>query len=534
MKRNLLKKIVSVILLLLLVISVGYRQDISVNASESTGIGLASHVIKAHREGGAYVYGNANYGVVDCSELIATYNDVGGLGYDMLESSPCSGQVSSGIPNIHGLGLHQPGHIGVYIGNGTDVDARDESSGIVCQTVSSKRWIEWFKVAGVEYPNTGWVSFDGNAYYYENGEYLVNTTRTINGITYQFASSGASNKIPNSSEFLLVDYHAVSDTASQMSGEPSDSGDYLDSIVYEIGSEGVQVKDLRLRLIELCYMTEEADYYYDKATQIAISEFQDVVGLEKTGKADNITREKLYGKDAPVNPSAGTLKEGAEEEAVKVLQLRLIDLRYTIKEPDGIFDSETAKTVKWYQSASNKEPNGVMKKEDLEVLYSDDAIKSPKYLNLKKRYKGDDVKVLQEKLQTLVVLENQPTDVFEEHTETAVKAVQKEYAQQVTGIASPEFDGLFDSVIFDQKSKQAVQGIIFKMSEISSKALAEVQSSEETYLKDGEFLIEIVWGIFLLFSVAGGALLVFCLRSNPAWLHTVRKKYLRIKQMIKR
>ena len=175
-----------------------------------------------------------------------------------------------------------------------------------------------------------------------------------------------------------------------------------------------------------------------------------------------------------------------------------------------------------------------MKKEDLEVLYSDDAVKSPEYFNLKKGYKGDDVKVLQEKLQTLAVLENQPTGVFEEHTETAVKAVQKEYAQQVTGIASPEFDGLLDSVIFDQKSKQAVQVILFKTSEVSSKALAEVQSPEETYLKDGEFLIEIVWGAFLLFSVAGGALLVFCLRSNPAWLHTMRKKYLRIKQMIKR
>ena len=85
-------------------------------AESSTGVGLSAHALKAYREGWSYVWGGTSYGAVDCSGLIWTYNGVGGNRVDLLSCSPDWGYVSNGIPKIHGLGIHTPGPVGVYIG----------------------------------------------------------------------------------------------------------------------------------------------------------------------------------------------------------------------------------------------------------------------------------------------------------------------------------------------------------------------------------------------------------------------------------
>lgn len=159
-------------------------------ASGATGVGFAEHCMTAYYENWSYVYGGSSYGAVDCSGLFVTYKGVGGNRTDLLGSSSEYGLVSNGIPRIHGLGLKQPGHVGVYVGGGMAVDARDESSGICYQSVSSKKWVYWFKVAGVSYPTTGWQTFQGNQYYYQNGEYVVNCTMNIDGEVYTFGSDG--------------------------------------------------------------------------------------------------------------------------------------------------------------------------------------------------------------------------------------------------------------------------------------------------------------------------------------------------------
>lgn len=162
-------------------------------ASGATGVGLAEHCMTAYYENWSYVYGGSSYGAVDCSGLFVTYKGVGGNRTDLLGSSSEYGLVSNGIPRIHGLGLKQPGHVGVYVGGGMAVDARDESSGICYQSVSSKSWVYWFKVAGVSYPTTGWQTFEGNQYYYQNGEYVVNCTLNIDGEVYTFGSDGVAH-----------------------------------------------------------------------------------------------------------------------------------------------------------------------------------------------------------------------------------------------------------------------------------------------------------------------------------------------------
>lgn len=194
-------------------------------ASGATGVGFAEHCMTAYYENWSYVYGGSSYGAVDCSGLFVTYKGVGGNRTDLLGSSSEYGLVSNGIPRIHGLGLKQPGHVGVYVGGGMAVDARDESSGICYQSVSSKKWVYWFKVAGVSYPTTGWQTFEGNQYYYQNGEYVVNCTMNIDGVVYTFGSNGIAHAGGDASQAVTTapSSGALSQSSSSNSQSSSSS-----------------------------------------------------------------------------------------------------------------------------------------------------------------------------------------------------------------------------------------------------------------------------------------------------------------------
>ena len=194
-------------------------------ASGATGVGFAEHCMTAYYENWSYVYGGSSYGAVDCSGLFVTYKGVGGNRTDLLGSSSEYGLVSNGIPRIHGLGLKQPGHVGVYVGGGMAVDARDVSSGICYQSVSSKKWVYWFKVAGVSYPTTGWQTFQGNQYYYQNGEYVVNCTMNIDGEVYTFGSNGVAHAGGDASQAVTTapSSGALSQSSSSSSQSSSSS-----------------------------------------------------------------------------------------------------------------------------------------------------------------------------------------------------------------------------------------------------------------------------------------------------------------------
>lgn len=186
------KKIISMLLITALVFSsgvFGLGASLKSYAASSTGVGLSEFAMTAYYEDWTYVYGAMSYGCVDCSGLIMLYNGVGGSRTSMCQVASDKGSISS-LPRIHGLGLWQPGHVGVYVGSGMAVDARDEEDGVCYQSVYSKNWQMWFKVVGVSYPTNGWETFNGNKFYYEDGEYLVNTSRTIDGVTYTFGSAG--------------------------------------------------------------------------------------------------------------------------------------------------------------------------------------------------------------------------------------------------------------------------------------------------------------------------------------------------------
>lgn len=207
------------------VLCVSFGGGVSAEAAGSkTGVGLAQHALKAFNSNWKYSYGT--YGQIsggsrisDCAGLIKSYlwwtNDqsnpsagsvsVGGGASSMLNSASVKGSInysnSSSLPRIHGLILYQPGHVGVYVGNNMAIDNRDVGYNVKYEKVFGRarnKWTMWFKLPQISYPTTGFATYNGQTFYYENGQYVVNTSRTIGSKTYSFGANGVvSSSVPS-------------------------------------------------------------------------------------------------------------------------------------------------------------------------------------------------------------------------------------------------------------------------------------------------------------------------------------------------
>lgn len=392
------KKVLSIVLISAIIASVCVMGTISSGAS-GTGIGLAEWALNAYYSGWSYVYGGATPGAVDCSGLIYSYAGGYRVGDAQTFNASYRDYLSNGIPNIHGLGLYKPGHVGVYVGNGMAVDARGDDYGVCYESVYSHGWTMFFKVPGVSYPTSGWQKFNGNYYYYENGEYLANTSRTIDGETYYFASSGISSTTPSNT--------SSSSSSSTTSSSNSKSTD--DSGVLKNGSRGSNVEKLQKRLQELGYYNGAIDGDFGDLTEKAFKSFQKAAGLYVDGIAGSDV-DYLYADDAPyyveeetaskktdLASTAAKDKEDAEEEdeeeeesdeihfalgdyddAIVEIQERLIDLDYLAEgEADGGYGTKTEEAVTDFQAANSLEKTGVVDNETYELLFSNVATKNP-------------------------------------------------------------------------------------------------------------------------------------------------------------
>lgn len=221
MKKALTSIICTILLIFgITVLCVSFNGGVQANAAGSkTGVGLAEHALKAYNNGWKYSYGaygqiSGGTRISDCAGLIKSYlwwtNDssnpnpglctsVGGGANSMRKSASKSGTInysnSSSLPRVHGLILFEScGHVGVYIGNNIAIDNRGTGYDMKKEAVFSRRkWDMWFKLPQISYPTTGWVTYNGQSYYYEDGQYVVSTTKTIDGKTYTFGASGVVN-----------------------------------------------------------------------------------------------------------------------------------------------------------------------------------------------------------------------------------------------------------------------------------------------------------------------------------------------------
>ncbi|WP_418546081.1 peptidoglycan-binding protein [Ruminococcus bromii] len=408
-----IKKITAIILSVLTLSSVCVFSSSFSAGAKGTGAGLAEWALNAYNSGWSYVYGGSTPGAVDCSGLIYSYAGGERCGNPQLETATETGSVSAGIPNVHGLGLWRPGHVGVYVGNGMEVDARGDEYGVCYEAIGGyNNWTYWFKLAAVSYVTNGWESFNGSYYYYENGEYIVNTSRTIDGTTYYFDSQGRSSKTPSdtsssssssSSSGSENSSGSSSSSASDSSGNQSSSSNAPS--VYKNGSSGAEVKKIQQRLADLGYYNGAIDGNFGDATEEAYKAFQKAAGLTVDGIAGD-SRNTLYSEDAPEAPKADTTakveedkpeeettaptepateptteavqyQNGDEGDEITAIQQQLIKLGYFAMEATGYYGEYTAQTVANFQNQNSLDSTGIVDEKTYNALFSDKAVANP-------------------------------------------------------------------------------------------------------------------------------------------------------------
>lgn len=408
-----IKKITAIILSVLTLSSVCVFSSSFSAGAKGTGAGLAEWALNAYNSGWSYVYGGSTPGAVDCSGLIYSYAGGERCGNPQLETATETGSVSAGIPNVHGLGLWRPGHVGVYVGNGMEVDARGDEYGVCYEAIGGyNNWTYWFKLAAVSYVTNGWESFNGSYYYYENGEYIVNTSRTIDGTTYYFDSQGRSSKTPSdtSSSSSSSSSSGSDNSSGSSSSSASDSSDNQSSSsnapsVYKNGSSGAEVKKIQQRLADLGYYNGAIDGNFGDATEEAYKAFQKAAGLTVDGIAGD-SRNTLYSEDAPEAPKADTTakveedkpeeettaptepateptteavqyQNGDEGDEITAIQQQLIKLGYFAMEATGYYGEYTAQTVANFQNQNSLDSTGIVDEKTYNALFSDKAVANP-------------------------------------------------------------------------------------------------------------------------------------------------------------
>lgn len=486
-----IKRALALFLILAVILTISVASGTSC-AAAGTGTGLSEHVLNAYYSGWSYVYGCASEGAVDCSGLIYMY--AGGDRCAMIDYCQDSGYVSDGVPNIHGLGLYQPGHVGVYVGNGMAVDARSSYDGICYESVYSKNWTMWFKHETISYPDTGWEYFSGNYYYYENGEYLTDAYITVDGVEYYLDASGACTSTPG-------DTGAIADTPSDYDAEDEiETTESTESEYIKLGSTDERVATIQERLKELGFYNDDITGYYGSLTEAAYMEFQIAAGLYADGIAGPTEIELLLSDDAPyasveeveeTEPVAeetqpeeeteNTFSNGDFDDSIYEIQSELAELGYFNDDATGYYGDLTESAVADFQTQNGLEPTGKVDELTYAAIFSSTALENPNAEDLEK------TETLTPPAKTDKEDSTSPTDSTAPTEAIAVKPVKQNTA-----------------------ASSACEEVTLKSAELAAKALEGIEfegvDADKSSSRSGSFVI---WLLVMIAFMSGAFWFVY-------------------------
>jgi peptidoglycan hydrolase-like protein with peptidoglycan-binding domain len=149
--------------------------------------------------------------------------------------------------------------------------------------------------------------------------------------------------------------------------------------VLEPGDRDVDVRGLQARLFQLGWLPELTTGTYDAATEAAVRGFQGAQGIARTGTVDLRTWERLLDltdeptRDAMFNvlhPGPVLLDAGDSGDAVRDLQVRLVQIEWLFGDVTGTYDPATVEAVRGFQAKREIPVTGDVDRRTLDRLHA--------------------------------------------------------------------------------------------------------------------------------------------------------------------
>ena len=143
------------------------------------------------------------------------------------------------------------------------------------------------------------------------------------------------------------------------------------------GDEGDDVQLLQQRLIDLGFLSDDADGQYGKKTSAAVKAYQEhlneqgVDTVSATGEATPLTQEYLF--DTQRSTYLQDVALGDDNGEVRRVERRLYALGYLDDDPDTEFDDYTQDVVSAFQLACGLTTTGVADNQTIDRLFATDA-----------------------------------------------------------------------------------------------------------------------------------------------------------------
>lgn len=227
-------------------------------------------------------------------------------------------------------------------------------------------------------------------------------------------------------------------------GEPRNSDNYAGQFL-GFGDRGPQVELLQRRLQELGYYRGSVNGWFDRATESALIDFQEDIGLSGTGRVDRSTRSALWQASRQTAQISRVqdwaLQRGARGEAVRQLQSLL---RSAGKNPgpiNGVFGGETEFAVVRFQEERNLPVTGVATAETLAALENEEVRSSrvPAVPISSSFNSRSSVRQLQRRLRELRFYNGPVNGIFDGATQAALSRAQRAYGVSGDDLLSRNF-----------------------------------------------------------------------------------------------
>ncbi len=162
----------------------------------------------------------------------------------------------------------------------------------------------------------------------------------------------------------------------------------ISGLTLRSGDKGVLVRTMQSVLYAKGYYTGAITGTYDSATVAAVKAFQQKNGLKADGVCGQETQKLLYGDGISVNSTAtpkptpsptplpelvkpsSTVRQGSKGNDAKLVQQRLIDLKYLSGKADGVFGAKSVAALKAFQEKNGLKDDGVAGAGTNAVLFS--------------------------------------------------------------------------------------------------------------------------------------------------------------------